>query len=71
MKIVILNGDISTGKSNFSAFLEELSHAFGLNNDVQLFSLNKMNLHYCTGCWSCWWKTPGRCSINDDADEIF
>ena len=29
-----------------------------------------MNLHYCTGCWSCWWKTPGRCAINDDAEKI-
>jgi len=30
-----------------------------------------MNLHYCTGCWSCWWKTPGKCSIKDDAEPIF
>jgi multimeric flavodoxin WrbA len=30
-----------------------------------------MNLHYCTGCWSCWWKTPGECAIKDDAEQIF
>ena len=30
-----------------------------------------MNLKYCTGCWSCWWRTPGLCAINDDGEEIF
>jgi multimeric flavodoxin WrbA len=30
-----------------------------------------MNLHYCTGCWSCWWKTPGECAIKDDGEQIF
>ncbi len=24
----------------------------------------------CCGCWSCWWKTPGRC-INKDLDEFY
>jgi hypothetical protein len=24
----------------------------------------------CTGCWSCWWKTPGRC-IFGDLDEFY
>ena len=30
-----------------------------------------MNLQYCIGCWSCWWKTPGLCTHKDNADEIF
>ncbi len=24
----------------------------------------------CTGCWSCWLKTPGRC-MNKDLDEFY
>ena len=24
----------------------------------------------CTGCWSCWIKTPGRC-IHKDLDEFY
>jgi multimeric flavodoxin WrbA len=71
MKIVILNGDIKQEKSDFSEYLEKLTEEFRLNHTVQLFPLNKMNLHYCTGCWTCWWKTPGRCAIHDDAEEIF
>ncbi len=71
MNIVILNGDLKHEKSNFSKYLEELTKEFQLNHRVQVFPLKEMNLHYCTGCWSCWWKTPGRCAINDDAEEIF
>lgn len=71
MKVVILNGDIRQAKNDFSEYLDELTEEFRLNHTIQLFPLNKMNLQYCRGCWSCWWKTPGRCAINDDAEEIF
>jgi multimeric flavodoxin WrbA len=30
-----------------------------------------MNLKNCTGCWSCWWKTPGECAIKDEGEKIF
>jgi multimeric flavodoxin WrbA len=71
MKITILNGDMSSGESTFSAYIEALSEKLKENHRVHLFHLNKMNLHYCQGCWSCWWKTPGRCAIHDEAEKIF
>ena len=71
MKVTILNGDMKQGKSDFSGYLEELTEGFRKNHSVNIYNLNKMNLHQCIGCWSCWWKTPGRCAINDDAEEIF
>ena len=39
--------------------------------DINVFDLDKMNLKYCTGCWSCWWKTPGQCAINDGIADIY
>lgn len=27
--------------------------------------LSKMEVTQCVGCWSCWWKTPGKCVFND------
>ncbi|MCK5367964.1 MAG: flavodoxin family protein, partial [Cyclobacteriaceae bacterium] len=71
MKVTILNGDMKQEKSGFSVYLEKLAEGFRENHSIHIYLLDKMNLHYCTGCWSCWWKTPGRCAINDDAEKIF
>ena len=70
MIITILNGDMAQGESDFSVYIEKLSNSLKQQHSVTLYPLYKMNLHYCTGCWSCWWKTPGKCAIKDDADEI-
>lgn len=32
--------------------------------------LTKNQIKDCSGCWSCWLKTPGRC-INKDLDEFY
>lgn len=29
------------------------------------YDLNQMDANDCIGCWSCWWKTPGRCTYQD------
>lgn len=29
------------------------------------FHLEPGRIWPCTGCWSCWWKTPGRCIYRD------
>ena len=26
--------------------------------------------HYCIGCFACWLKTPGRCVIKDEYQEM-
>lgn len=32
--------------------------------------LGKAEIKNCIGCWSCWWKTPGRCAFQD-LDEFY
>ncbi len=29
------------------------------------FDLTKIKVAHCIGCWSCWWKTPGKCAFSD------
>lgn len=29
------------------------------------FDLSKIDIAHCVGCWSCWWKTPGKCAFKD------
>jgi multimeric flavodoxin WrbA len=71
MNITILNGDLSHEGSGFSNYIEKFALKISSTSNVEHFQLNQMNLHYCMGCWSCWWKTPGMCAIKDDAEIIF
>lgn len=38
--------------------------------DVYTLDLHGRSIKDCTGCWTCWWKTPGRC-VFDDLDEFY
>ena len=32
--------------------------------------LRQAEVNGCIGCWTCWWKTPGRC-VHKDLDEFY
>lgn len=36
--------------------------------DALIFDLSETKINYCTGCWSCWWKTPGICIYKELQD---
>jgi multimeric flavodoxin WrbA len=38
--------------------------------DVYTLDLTKSVVKDCKGCWTCWWKTPGRC-IYKDLNEFY
>lgn len=38
--------------------------------DVFTFDLTHSAVKDCVGCWTCWWKTPGRC-VYKDLDEFY
>jgi multimeric flavodoxin WrbA/putative sterol carrier protein len=33
--------------------------------------LKDKTVNFCTGCYTCWTKTPGKCIFDDDVEEIF
>ena len=37
---------------------------------VSVKNVSKTDLKYCKGCFSCWYKTPGVCVIDERADRI-
>jgi multimeric flavodoxin WrbA len=71
MRITILDGNMNREKSDYSNYMDNLLQTFTRNNSVDYYIIDKMDLNYCSGCWSCWWKTPGECSQKDKADQIF
>ena len=68
---VLLNGHPTGKETSYNDYLSKLQAALGEKGvAVQTFNLCEMDIRYCTGCWVCWWKTPGRCVLNDDMESI-
>jgi len=69
MNIFVLNGSPKGEKSNtyqltksFLAGMTEGSETV----ETRELTVNRLNIHPCLGCFSCWNKTPGKCCITDD-----
>lgn len=71
MKLLAVNG-IPRGKgSNTEKFLIPfLEGASELGVEIETVYLNKKNVGYCKGCYTCWTRTPGKCIIKDDMEEL-
>ncbi|MDD4124907.1 MAG: flavodoxin family protein [Eubacteriales bacterium] len=67
-KILLINGSPKGTKSDTlvvsKAFLEGMDAAY------EQVDIIHAKVAPCTGCYSCWFRTPGKCVINDDAEEI-
>jgi multimeric flavodoxin WrbA len=70
MRIVIANGNpepaaFDSRVQEYAAEQEKQGHS------VKTFLLRDMDIGFCTGCWVCWLKTPGRCSRKDDMEILY
>jgi multimeric flavodoxin WrbA len=71
MKIAILNGNPAEENLPFDQYLRNLQVKLtSRGNQCELLTLRELDADYCTGCWSCWVKTPGRCIFADDSDLV-
>lgn len=69
-KITIING---LNGNEGQAFKDNLDKIITKNDELtgyKCFNLNKMKIKYCCGCWSCWFKTPGKCSQEDEMPQL-
>jgi multimeric flavodoxin WrbA len=58
--------------SSFKKRLQELrSFIETMHCSVTLIDLADKVIRFCTGCFSCWWKDPGRCIHQDDLEQIY
>jgi len=69
MNVLVINGSPKSERSSTM----HLTHAFlegaGWIN-AEVIDISKLNIRGCSGCYSCWEKTPGKCVFNDDMAEI-
>lgn len=71
--IVALCASPRAGMPEQKSLTEELLNYFleGLKGPrCQVFYPHKMNINYCEGCLTCWFKTPGTCAQDDDMATI-
>jgi hypothetical protein len=40
-------------------------------DDVEIIDLAGLGIKACTGCWSCWWATPGLCVLKDGMSVLY
>jgi len=74
MKVLALNSSARTGGQSKTELL--LTHFVkGLQKagaEVEAVNLRQKKINYCTGCYTCWTKTPGICVHKDDmTQELF
>jgi multimeric flavodoxin WrbA/putative sterol carrier protein len=71
MKILAIQGSPRPKASNTEVLLQEfLRGAASRGAATETVYLKEKKIHPCTGCFTCWAKTPGICVFKDDMPEL-
>ncbi|MFC2129458.1 flavodoxin family protein [Bacteroidota bacterium] len=70
MRITIYNANTSANADALNSYVEDITHELQRHHDVRRIILRNHDLNYCNGCWNCWVKTPGKCVIKDDMEQV-
>ncbi len=72
-RVVAICGSSRAGVPEEKSLTERILENFleGMNPEhSRIFYPHLMNIAYCRGCYTCWFKTPGVCATEDDMAEI-
>ncbi|WP_238917675.1 flavodoxin family protein [Clostridium sp. YIM B02555] len=71
MKVLAINGSPRGEKGNTEVLLQEfLKGCADKGAEVETIYLKDKEIKHCSGCFTCWTKTPGKCIHKDDMEEL-
>lgn len=71
MKILLLTASPGP-QSAFDRRIEEIRRRLEEKGEQPvLIDLSRHPLQFCTGCFNCWWKHPGKCIHSDAMERIY
>jgi hypothetical protein len=71
MKILAFNASPRKSQGTTDILMEAfIEGAKESNAEVEKHHIVDLDIRGCKGCFTCWWKTPGKCVHRDDMDWI-
>jgi len=74
MRILVLNGRSSSTGSRLDSWIARYLAKIReeeRGDEVEVIDLRSLDIRTCTGCWTCWWATPGRCAFRDGMAGLY
>lgn len=72
MYVVALNGSARREKGVTTTLTTALLSGMQQEGaEVELLYLRQMDIEPCHGYFDCWYKSPGRCSLDDDMQRLY
>jgi hypothetical protein len=69
MRVVVLNG-IEREHEEFARLPEVIANAISGKAFIEFIDLTTRDIRRCQGCFGCWVRTPGKCIVHDDSQQI-
>ncbi|MFH2131681.1 MAG: flavodoxin family protein [bacterium] len=71
MKVLAFNGSPRMKMGVTDKILQTfIQGAESAGAETETVYVAKKNIKFCTGCFNCWFKHPGKCIHDDDMMEI-
>jgi multimeric flavodoxin WrbA len=72
MKVTLLNGNAGGPGTGHDPWLNRFGATLEKNGArLCRIDLRDLGVKACTGCWSCWWATPGLCVHKDGMERVY